>query len=464
MCSVLSPHVPARCVELAYGIQKLSIVCTVEDDKISVEDLQERIEGFGDLVSAHQTIGVWKCLTIFCCLAGRCSTDYLFQFSCMELGPTTGCVAIVKRSSRAPTSAAQPTFTPPHAPSSLSSRSHTRRPAYLHAPTRAVQPIFTLPHAPSSLPSRSHTRRPAYLHAPTLAVQPTFTPPHAPSSLPSRPHTRRPAYLHAPTRAVQPTFTPPHAPSSLPSRPHTRLPAYLHAPTRAVQPIFTLPHAPSSLPSRPQAQPTFTPTFRPAYLRPPHAPPNLSLRTHTPPSLPHTRRPSYLHATSRDVQPTFTPPCAVQPTFNPHAVQPSFTCAMSACLRYKVAILPHSTKFSIAAKFPRTAWLRSGPGSAPITASVTSELTHVRSALCALSHHKVIFTNSLCVCVCFMCYQMRVEGSPVCVGMCCCYRSRSQAYGYYDYHCSYLSRHGFCVARGHMTCQFNRIIVIDDRS
>ena len=37
-------------MELAYGIKKLAIICVIEDDKISVEDLREEIEEFEDLV------------------------------------------------------------------------------------------------------------------------------------------------------------------------------------------------------------------------------------------------------------------------------------------------------------------------------------------------------------------------------------------------------------------------------
>ena len=44
--------VPAKLVELAYGIKKLTIICVIEDDKISVEDLREEIEQFEDLVSS----------------------------------------------------------------------------------------------------------------------------------------------------------------------------------------------------------------------------------------------------------------------------------------------------------------------------------------------------------------------------------------------------------------------------
>lgn len=38
-------------MDLAYGIKKLQIMCVVEDEKVSVEDLREDIEKFEDLVS-----------------------------------------------------------------------------------------------------------------------------------------------------------------------------------------------------------------------------------------------------------------------------------------------------------------------------------------------------------------------------------------------------------------------------
>ena len=43
---------PAKLVEVGYGIKKLQIMCVVEDDKVSVDDLQEKITtDFEDLVS-----------------------------------------------------------------------------------------------------------------------------------------------------------------------------------------------------------------------------------------------------------------------------------------------------------------------------------------------------------------------------------------------------------------------------
>jgi elongation factor 1-delta len=39
-------------VPLAYGVKKLQIMCVVEDEKVSVEELTEKIEGFEDLVQS----------------------------------------------------------------------------------------------------------------------------------------------------------------------------------------------------------------------------------------------------------------------------------------------------------------------------------------------------------------------------------------------------------------------------
>lgn len=40
----------AKLVPLAYGIQKLQISCVVEDDKVSVDELQEKIQDITDYV------------------------------------------------------------------------------------------------------------------------------------------------------------------------------------------------------------------------------------------------------------------------------------------------------------------------------------------------------------------------------------------------------------------------------
>merc|ERR1712168_170486 len=42
----------SKLVPLAFGIQKLTILCTVEDAKVSVDDLSEKIEEFEDLVQS----------------------------------------------------------------------------------------------------------------------------------------------------------------------------------------------------------------------------------------------------------------------------------------------------------------------------------------------------------------------------------------------------------------------------
>ena len=41
----------AKLVPLAFGIRKLSIVCVIEDDKVSLEDLEDKIVAFEDYVS-----------------------------------------------------------------------------------------------------------------------------------------------------------------------------------------------------------------------------------------------------------------------------------------------------------------------------------------------------------------------------------------------------------------------------
>jgi len=42
----------SKLVPLAYGIHKLTIVCVVEDDKVSIDELTEKIEGFEDFVQS----------------------------------------------------------------------------------------------------------------------------------------------------------------------------------------------------------------------------------------------------------------------------------------------------------------------------------------------------------------------------------------------------------------------------
>lgn len=42
----------SKLVPLAYGIQKLQILCIIEDDKVSVDELQEKIQEFEDFVQS----------------------------------------------------------------------------------------------------------------------------------------------------------------------------------------------------------------------------------------------------------------------------------------------------------------------------------------------------------------------------------------------------------------------------
>jgi elongation factor 1-beta len=42
----------SKLVPLAYGINKLQICCVIEDDKVSVDELQEKIEAFEDFVQS----------------------------------------------------------------------------------------------------------------------------------------------------------------------------------------------------------------------------------------------------------------------------------------------------------------------------------------------------------------------------------------------------------------------------
>jgi len=42
----------AKFVPLAYGIQKLQIVIVIEDDKVSVEELTEKLEALEDFVQS----------------------------------------------------------------------------------------------------------------------------------------------------------------------------------------------------------------------------------------------------------------------------------------------------------------------------------------------------------------------------------------------------------------------------
>jgi translation elongation factor EF-1beta len=42
----------SKLVPLAYGIKKLQILCIVEDEKVSIEELTEQIEQFEDFVQS----------------------------------------------------------------------------------------------------------------------------------------------------------------------------------------------------------------------------------------------------------------------------------------------------------------------------------------------------------------------------------------------------------------------------
>lgn len=42
----------SKLVPVGYGIKKLQIMCVIEDDKVSVDELQEKIEGFEDFVQS----------------------------------------------------------------------------------------------------------------------------------------------------------------------------------------------------------------------------------------------------------------------------------------------------------------------------------------------------------------------------------------------------------------------------
>lgn len=42
----------SKFVPLAFGIKKLTIACAIEDDKVSVDDLEEKITAFEDVVQS----------------------------------------------------------------------------------------------------------------------------------------------------------------------------------------------------------------------------------------------------------------------------------------------------------------------------------------------------------------------------------------------------------------------------
>merc|ERR1712062_931554 len=42
----------SKLIPIGYGIKKLQVMCTVEDDKVSIEELSEKIEEFEDFVQS----------------------------------------------------------------------------------------------------------------------------------------------------------------------------------------------------------------------------------------------------------------------------------------------------------------------------------------------------------------------------------------------------------------------------
>jgi len=50
----------SKLVPVGYGISKLSIVCVVEDEKVSIEELQEKIEAFEDFVQSCDVASMQK--------------------------------------------------------------------------------------------------------------------------------------------------------------------------------------------------------------------------------------------------------------------------------------------------------------------------------------------------------------------------------------------------------------------
>lgn len=50
----------AQLVPIGYGIRKLSISCHIEDDKVSVDDLQERIQELEEYVQSTDIVSFSK--------------------------------------------------------------------------------------------------------------------------------------------------------------------------------------------------------------------------------------------------------------------------------------------------------------------------------------------------------------------------------------------------------------------
>ena len=45
---------------VAFGIEKMKLMCTVEDDKVSIEDLQKRMMGFKEFVQSVEVVAMNK--------------------------------------------------------------------------------------------------------------------------------------------------------------------------------------------------------------------------------------------------------------------------------------------------------------------------------------------------------------------------------------------------------------------
>ncbi|XP_073979032.1 elongation factor 1-beta [Rhodnius prolixus] len=50
----------SKLVPVGYGINKLQIICVVEDEKVSIDDLQEKIQDFEDFVQSVDIVGFNK--------------------------------------------------------------------------------------------------------------------------------------------------------------------------------------------------------------------------------------------------------------------------------------------------------------------------------------------------------------------------------------------------------------------
>ena len=51
---------PDKLVPVGYGINKLQVLCVVEDEKISIDELQENIEEFEDYVQSCDVASMQK--------------------------------------------------------------------------------------------------------------------------------------------------------------------------------------------------------------------------------------------------------------------------------------------------------------------------------------------------------------------------------------------------------------------